>query len=198
MQIAIFLCSNETMGECLEKQLFGTGAPYGNQVRRGDLLSLYNFTERALYGFWSAASDSGTFDARAWEGRYRNQVRLAPGSKVIMQVPRYCLVNILGDVPNWGQLIRGHKGHNLLQYFAHDYASETELGVSLQAVEEDYRIRHPANFFCEDGHRVRSTHEKIIDDWFYRRKIPHAYESVLALPGQLIPDFVVHRGDGGP
>lgn len=42
--------------------------------------------------------------------------------------------------------------------------------------EKDFRKIHPAEIFCKDGHYVRSTFEKILDDWLYDNKIFHCYE----------------------
>ena len=197
MKVAIFLCSNRTMGECFEKQLFGTSEPYGREVRRGDLLFLYNYEDNTLYGMWRAETNGGTYDKLAWGRRYPNQVKVTLVSKVMMSVPRYALSWILGTgQERMGQILSGHKAQNLLQYFAHDYSSERELGIALSNEDEDFRNRNPANFTTEDGHRVRSKDEKIIDDWLYRHKVPHAYEPIIQLPGHLIPDFAVHQLSG--
>jgi hypothetical protein len=198
MRIAIFLCNDKTIGECLEKKLFGTGEGYGKQVRKGDLLFLYDYSDNHLWGIWAAETDGGLFDSRAWGGHYRNQVRILQCSKVLMRSPRYCFNKILGKGGNIGQILSGHKAQNLMQYFAHEYSIEKELGITLSGIEEDYRNRYPTNFLCEDGHRVRSTHEKIIDDWLYKHRVPHAYEPILAIPGLLVPDFTVHRLNGDP
>ena len=198
MKLAIFLCNDTTMGECFEKKLFGTSEAYGGQVKKGDLLFLYNYSDNHLWGIWIAETDSGTFNPRAWGGRYRNQVKILQSSKVLIRFPRYCFNRVLGEGGNIGQLLSGNKAQNLLQYFAHEYALERDLGIKLSVVEEDFRNKYPTNFMCEDGHRVRSTHEKIIDDWLYKHRVPHAYEPILVLPsqGQLIPDFAVHCLNG--
>jgi len=46
------------------------------------------------------------------------------------------------------------------------------------------------------GHRVRSLSEQAIDNWLYRHKIHHAYEPVIPIPEQLIPDFMVNKSTG--
>lgn len=198
MQIAVFLCSNDTMGECFERKLFGTNEAYGLRVRKGDLLFLYNFSDQLIYGVWTAEANGGTFHRDAWGGKYPKQVPISLASKAMMSVPRYAVRRILGE-GNIGQILTDYKAQNLLQYFAHDYASEIELGITLSAVEEDYRAKHKATWYCEDGHVVRSKDEKIIDDWLYRHlERAHAYEAILPIPGHLIPDWVVHRPDGDP
>lgn len=62
-----------------------------------------------------------------------------------------------------------------------------------EKLEEDYRSRFAAQYNCDDGHKVRSLSEKDIDNWLYRRKIAHAYEPVVTIPEQLIPDFKVNN-----
>jgi Development and cell death domain len=199
MQVAIFLTNKATVGECLEKGLFGTSAAYGKAVREGDLLLLYNFSARQLYGVWSAASDGGTFDPGAWGGDYRNQVRVSLASREMVGVPGYCLEYMLGEDKKWGRLLTGSKGHNLLQYFAFDYSGEIGMGLPLHETEREYRRQHPASFVSGDGHRVRFKEEKIIDDCLHVMQVPHAYELVIAFPpAQLVPTFVVHRKSGEP
>lgn len=166
-------------------------------VRKGDILLLYNTTERLLYGVWAAASDRGTFEPHAWGGSYLNQVRVAQASATIVRLPHYCFGHILGDGEEWGKAVTGTKGHNLLQYFAFAYQGTLGLGVPLQDVERIYRAEHPAQFICTDGHRVRLKEEQIIDNSLSRLKIAHAYELVIAIPpAQLVPAFVVHKPNG--
>ena len=43
--------------------------------------------------------------------------------------------------------------------------------------EWDYRNRYPKNYRCEDGDYVRSKAEREIDDFLYRNRIWHVYES---------------------
>lgn len=197
MQVAIFLCNKETMAECLAKELFGSSASYAKTVRKGDILLLYNKTERILYGVWVAASNQGTFDSRAWGGGYPNQVRVAQASAKILRLPQYCFGHLLGDGEGWGKAVTGSKGHNLLQYFAFEYQGTLGLGVPLQDIERNYREKHSAQFKCTDGHRVRLKEEQLIDNWLSRLKIPHAYEILIAIPpAQLVPAFVVHKPTG--
>ena len=198
MKAAVFLCNNETMGECFEKKLFGTNELYGFEVHRGDFLFLYNFSDELVYGVWIAEQNGGTYFRGAWNGRFPNQVPISLASKAMISVPRYALRRILGD-GNVGQILSDYKAQNLLQYFAHNYTSELELGIELSTEETDYRRKHKANWHCEDGHVVRSKGEKIIDDWLYEHlERAHAYEPILPIPGHLIPDWVVHKPDGDP
>ena len=70
------------------------------------------------------------------------------------------------------------------------------FGLQLKPLEEDYRQKFPPQYICDDGHRVRSLSEQAIDNWLYRHKIHHAYEPVIPIPEQLIPDFMVNKSTG--
>jgi hypothetical protein len=199
MQLAIFLCSEKTWAECLEKNLFGTSSAYGKTARKGDILLLYNTTKRVLCGVWHAVSDSKTFDPRAWGGGYPHQVQVSLASKDMACLPKYCFQELLGPESGWGKALTGTRAHNLLQYFAFEYVETMGLGVPLQQSEKDYRAQHPANFVCQDGHKVRFREEQLIDECLALWKIPHAYELVLAFPpSPLGPTFVVHRSGSEP
>lgn len=57
-----------------------------------------------------------------------------------------------------------------------DFDSEI---VFTEKEEWDFRKIYPANYFCKDGHYVRSPSEKILDDWLYENKIFHCYEKKI-------------------
>ena len=88
------------------------------------------------------------------------------------------------------------QAQNLIDYFAHKFDKNVTEGYKLDYIEENYRNKYPTNFTCEDGHRVRSLSEQTIDNWLFRRGIPHGYEPVVPIPQQLIPDFMVKDIDG--
>lgn len=54
-----------------------------------------------------------------------------------------------------------------------NFDSDTEF---TESDEKDFRKIYPAEISCKDGHYVRSTFEKILDDWLYDNKIFHCYE----------------------
>src|SRR5260370_28734435 len=196
MRVAIFLCNNETMSECHTLSLFGTNEPYGRSVVRGDLCLLYNYSDNGVYGVWEATTPCGTYERQAWHGRYPHQVRIKQASERIILVPRPQIQSLLGDRETIGRIYDGYQSQEILQHYAHVYHVQVMQGVQGRQTEEDYRNRFPANFFCEDGHRVRSQGEKIIDDWLHRHGVRHAYEPVTAIPGQLITDFLVYCRSG--
>lgn len=84
----------------------------------------------------------------------------------------------------------------LIEFFASKHSSITESGIKLNDLEQDYRNRYPAEFFCDDGHKVRSLSEQAIDNWLYKHGISHAYEPIIPIPEQLIPDFEIKNSSG--
>ncbi len=74
--------------------------------------------------------------------------------------------------------------------------AEFEREMALDDLDRDYRNRWPSKFICEDGHRVRSQGEKIIDDWLSRHRVFHAVEPIFPNFHNLIPDFMVYDADG--
>ena len=55
--------------------------------------------------------------------------------------------------------------------------------------DTNFRNKFPAEIRCEDGHKVRSKSEKIIDDWLYNHKIAHAYERKVPIEEDVYCDF---------
>lgn len=60
---------------------------------------------------------------------------------------------------------------------------------------DDYRLKYPANYRTQDGHRVRSKSEALIDDYLYREGIAHAYERKLPIDEDVISDFYILKGN---
>lgn len=52
---------------------------------------------------------------------------------------------------------------------------------------------YKSTFLCEDGHKVKSPYEKIIDNWLYQKNILHAYEKKIVIDKDtdLTPDFYI-------
>lgn len=77
----IFVCTNKTEPECLQRMLFGTSKLYADDVlatKSGDLLFLLNINSNLLHGVFRAKSD-GRKDIvpEAWKGKYPYQVEVA-------------------------------------------------------------------------------------------------------------------------
>jgi hypothetical protein len=196
MKAYIFACNALTMGECFSLNLFGVAKPYVKDVSIGDFCYLYNYDERKLYGLWKAQSGCSWHEKQAWGGKFRFQVRVELISKTFQSVPLYSVMSIIQVQGNITWKLYGDKAHNLLQYFASKYSSEVTSGIKLNELEEDYRKRHPTEYMCDDGHRVRSLSEQAIDNWLYKHGIYHAYEPIVPIPEQLIPDFMVNTLSG--
>lgn len=60
--------------------------------------------------------------------------------------------------------------------------------------DNDFRNKFPATIISEDGHRVRSKAEKIIDDWLYHKGIVHAYERRVPIEEEIYCDFFIPIG----
>ncbi|MEQ9288708.1 MAG: glycerol kinase [Cyclobacteriaceae bacterium] len=88
------------------------------------------------------------------------------------------------DNKNFQRSISTAKGENL------------ELNEEHQTGElDDYRLKYPANYRTQDGHRVRSKSEALIDDYLYREGIAHAYERKLPIDEDVISDFYILKGN---
>lgn len=73
---------------------------------------------------------------------------------------------------------------------------EDQAGTDNQLLETDeFRKKHDAKYRTQDGHRVRSRAEAMIDDYLYNNGVAHAYER--RLPGideEVISDFYIPAG----
>jgi len=78
----IFVCTNKTEQECLQRMLFGTSKLYADDVlavKSGDLLFLLNVNSNVLYGVFRARSDGRkNIVPEAWKGKYPYQVEVEP------------------------------------------------------------------------------------------------------------------------
>ncbi|MCA9487379.1 MAG: hypothetical protein KC516_00275 [Nanoarchaeota archaeon] len=61
--------------------------------------------------------------------------------------------------------------------------------------EEDFRNKFPATYITEDGHRVRSKAEQIIDNWLYHKGIVHSYERRVPIEEEVYCDFFIPLGE---
>ena len=89
---------------------------------------------------------------------------------------------------------------SLLEVFM-DTPSEKEIPiqtVTLQQttvqITENFRDKYPANFRTQDGHRVRSKAEMIIDNTLYQYGLVHAYERKLPIDENVLSDFYIPAG----
>lgn len=80
-----FVCKRDTEAECFQRMLFGDTMDLWKEVknvRRGDILFLYNLETDILYGPFVAKSDGGlNIEPDAWSGKFPAQVRVKlPGA----------------------------------------------------------------------------------------------------------------------
>ena len=82
----IFVCTNKTELECLQRMLFGTNKLYADDVlsvKSGDFLFLLNVNSNVLRGVFRAKSDGRrNIVPEAWKGKYPYQVEVEPFGNV--------------------------------------------------------------------------------------------------------------------
>jgi len=83
----IFACTKRSEAECLGRLLFGTEKAYGPiviRIRQGDLLLLNNIETDVLLGVFRAVSKGSVdIEPKAFEGKYRYQVKVEPLGDII-------------------------------------------------------------------------------------------------------------------
>jgi hypothetical protein len=184
------------MTDCITLNLFGVADPYVKDIEIGDYCLLYNYSDKNVYGVWKADSKCGVHNSKAWGGKFKFQTKVELVSKTLNSIPFEKLKSLLTDNGKITWKYYGEKAQVLIQYYASEYSSKIKFGELVHAAEEDYRKKYPATFHCTDGHDVRSQSEQTIDNWLYNHRIPHAYEPIVAIPEQLIPDFQVPAKTG--
>ena len=77
----LWVCTDGTEAECLEKGLFGGATNLKTKNRAGDFIArgtpcfLYNITSKKLRGPYAALTGIGEYDQLAWGGKFPCQVR---------------------------------------------------------------------------------------------------------------------------
>jgi hypothetical protein len=59
---------------------------------------------------------------------------------------------------------------------------------------DEFRQKFPTKYRTQDGHRVRSRAEVMIDDYLYLKNIAHAYERRLPIDEEVLCDFFIPAG----
>lgn len=77
-----------------------------------------------------------------------------------------------------------------------NYSEESsELSKTKDDIDE-FRKKYEAKYRTQDGHRVRSRAEAMIDDYLYRNGIAHAYERRLpGIDDDVLSDFYILEGN---
>jgi hypothetical protein len=65
---------------------------------------------------------------------------------------------------------------------------------SSSSSSDEFRQKFPAKYRTQDGHRVRSRAEVMIDDYLYLKNIAHAYERRLPIDEEVLCDFFIPEG----
>lgn len=170
----VFLCSNRTERECLEKKLFGSPKSEWNrvsQVKEGDILFLLNYQSNRLHGVFEAVSDGGMdIDPYAFDGRFPAQV----------SVRRKIRSSSLDEVA-------------LLPLIKRGWIRVSRRGVLLfpdrlgpKFIDELWRIflevpvaprtkTGLVGYKAKDGHITKSHAERYLDDWLHEH-LPYKHE----------------------
>ena len=90
---------------------------------------------------------------------------------------------------------------SLVEVFT-DVTSQREISKSQNSSQQEtafqhndnFRDNYPANFRAQDGHRVRSKAEMIIDNTLYQYGLVHAYERKLPIDENVLSDFYIPAG----
>lgn len=64
----------------------------------------------------------------------------------------------------------------------------------IEKEEKSFRDKFPTKIRAEDGHKVRSRAEQIIDNWLYHKGIVHAYERRVPIEEEVYCDFFIPIG----
>ena len=88
----LWVCTDGTEAECLEKGLFGGATNLKTKNRAGDIARgtpcfLYNITSKKLRGPYAALTGIGEYDQLAWGGKFPCQVRVFVKDVPTLQVP---------------------------------------------------------------------------------------------------------------
>jgi len=179
----VFLCSNRTEGECLEKKLFGSPkSEWGrvSQVKEGDILFLLNYQTNHLHGVFEAVSEGKMdIDPDAFDGRFPAQVKARRMIRCHWVGPAELLFLIRR---RWIWVSR----RGIIRF-------PTRFGPKL--INELFRIflqiptmppmrEGLAGYRAKDGHIIGSYGERVVDDWL-RKHLPYKHHY----------NYAVERGD---
>lgn len=127
----IFVCTNKTEPECLNRNLFGTSKLYASdvlEVRSGDLLFLLNVNSDVLYGVFRAKSDGRqNIVPEAWKGKYPYQVEVEPIGNV--QAVKDAKRTLQKSGVEWHKPLNASMAERLLTFFSYEsseYLKETK------------------------------------------------------------------------
>jgi len=118
----IFVCTNKTEPECLNRKLFGTSKFYASdvlEVKSGDLLFLLNVNSDVLYGIFRAKSDGRqNIVPEAWKGKYPYQVEVEPIGDV--QAVKDAKKALQKSGVEWHKPLSASMAERLLTFFSYE------------------------------------------------------------------------------
>jgi hypothetical protein len=182
----IFLCSDATEEECLERPLFGGTEKYVKRVtglKKGHKLFLYNYSTKTLHGIFEAESEvQSNIVSKAWGGEYPLQVK-------VKRIGSYKPIS-RDEIP------KGLLGFDMTGKPTSRLSAE-KVGALEAIFKSKKRVRVYDNinrYLTEDGHKVKSKPEQQIDNWLYKNGIAHGYETPI--PGAKRCDFEIPSSKG--
>lgn len=189
----IFLCSDETEKECLDKMLMGSKKNYikPGQVQKGENIFLYNYISGKLFGEFVAVTGSQeNIDPDAWKeaGGFPMQVQVSwkhkypPLSRVDVDPS---ILTFRGNLPN--KILNQELLNNLEERF-------NKISRGIQPHIEYARENLPI-ILTEDHHLVRSGAEREIDNWLFTHIVCHGTERALPESAGHC-DFYIPKGKG--
>jgi DNA modification methylase len=116
----IFVCTNKTEPECLQRMLFGTSKLYSDnvaKVKADDIIFLLNVNSDILYGVFRAKSDGQqNIVPEAWKGKYPYQVKVEPLGDIQTLKNARNILKKLGI--NWHKPLDDSRTERLLTFFS--------------------------------------------------------------------------------
>jgi len=170
----VFICSHRTERECFERKLFAMPMSNWNrvsQVKKGDILFLFNYQSNRLHGVFEATTD-GTLNMEptAFDGRFPAQVRV----RRKMRCPSLDEAALLPLIKvGWiGVSRRG------ALYFPDRLGPKfiDELWRLFLEVPVTPRTKTGlVGYKAKDGHITKSYGERYLDDWLHEH-LPYKHE----------------------
>ena len=194
----MFICDDDTAGECFDLGLFGRKNPTTGDIALGKTLFLYHRGKDVIYGpFVAASSGRDNIMKYAFRERFPRQVLVAwrggPTS--------YLAKGEIQDLITFGEKGLPQRTLNLaatkelirrLDEKKNRFPRQPEPHVTYNA---DFRERYPGKFRATDGHMVQSKAELVIDNWLYNRRIFHIPEKSLEIEEKCYCDFYLPDQD---
>jgi len=171
----VFLCSNRTEQECLQKKLFGLPQSEWNrvsQVKEGDILFLLNYQNNRLHGVFEATTD-GTLNIEpyAFDGYFPAQVRVRRKIRC-SPLDEAALLPLIKR--GWIRVSR--RGILLFPERLGPKFIEELWKIFLEVPPVPRAKMGPVGYKAKDGHITKSYGERYLDDWLHEHLLyKHEY-----------------------